>query len=75
MSKDRKQSHRYTDDDVIDAVRSQKHATAKNVSETLECSKQAAQFRLNNLEDEGRIERERIGNTYVYTVVEGEETE
>jgi predicted transcriptional regulator len=67
---DRKHSHRYSDDDVLTAVRAQDHATARGVADELDCSRQTAHYRLNQLQEEGRVESEQIGNTLIWTVVE-----
>lgn len=67
---DGKGSHRYDDSDVLRAVRTQDHASAKGVAEELGCTRQTAHYRLNQLQSEGRVESEQIGNTLIWSVVE-----
>lgn len=67
---DEKQSHRYSDDDVIEAVRSVEYPTTSNVADVLGCSRQAADYRLRNLQDEGKVDAESVGNSLMWSVVE-----
>lgn len=64
-----KHSHRYSDDDVLRAIRTQDHASANGVADELDCSRQTAHYRLKQLQDEGRVQSEKIGNTLIWTVV------
>lgn len=69
---DDKQSHRYSDEDVIEAVRSVnakgEYPTTNNVADELGCTRQAADFRLRRLRDEGEVESERVGNSMMWSV-------
>lgn len=69
-TEDRRGGLQSTDDEVLNAVNEHDHATAKNVAESLGFTREGARLRLVGLLDEGRLERERIGSTDVYTVVE-----
>ena len=63
---ERKQSHRYTDEDILEAVHSVKTATTTSVADELNCTRPAADYRLRRLRDEGRVEATMVGNTLVW---------
>ena len=46
------------------------HATTTKVAESVGVTRQGADYRLRQLEEEGLIESELVGNTLIWTVIE-----
>ena len=46
------------------------HATTVKIAESVGVTRQGADYRLRQLEEEGLIESELIGNTLIWTVIE-----
>lgn len=67
---DEKQSHRYSDDEILNAIREADPATTSNVGNELGCSRQAADFRLRRLEDEERVASQMVGNSLMWSISE-----
>lgn len=63
---ERKQSHRYTDEDILEAVTTVETATTTAIAEELNCTRPAADYRLRKLRGEDRVEATMIGNTLVW---------
>ena len=74
MSKDRdeegKYSETYPDSAFFKAVRQIPVASTQNVAEEVGCSYDLAYRRLGDLYDENKIEREEVGNSFVYYISE-----
>ena len=70
MDEPEKQSHRYSDADVIKAVRNVDMATTMMIAEELGCSRSGAYQRLTKLRDDGRIESSDVGNSLLWSVSE-----
>ena len=60
----------FTDEELVDAVRENEPASTKEVGDAVGCSRQNADYRLRNLEDEGRVKSKMVGNSLVWMVVE-----
>lgn len=65
---ERKQSHRYTDEDILEAVASVGTATTTAIAEELNCTRPAADYRLRKLREEELVEATMVGNTLVWSV-------
>ena len=61
----------YTDEDFITAIADLDRATTTKIIDRLGCSQRTALGRLHDLEDEGEVEVEKVGNTYVWSVSSG----
>jgi predicted transcriptional regulator len=68
MDEPEKQSHRYSDEDVIEAVRNVDTATTMMVAEELGCSRSGAYQRLTKLRDDGRIASRDVGNSLLWSL-------
>ena len=62
-----KQSHRYSDEDVIEAVRNVDTATTKAIADELGCSRSGAYQRLTQLRDEDRVSSTEVGNSLLWS--------
>lgn len=59
----------YSDEDFIQALHDLGGtAGTTDVAERVGCVRDSAYRRLNNLSDEGRVERQRIGNSLIWSV-------
>jgi len=58
----------YSDEVFIEAVESLPVASTSNVAEAVGCSYDLAYRRLNTLYEEGRIQREEVGQAFVFYV-------
>ena len=67
---DDKQSHRYSDDEILEAVRSEQYPTTSNVADALGCSRQAADYRLRNLRESDDVDAKMVGNSLMWSVVD-----
>ncbi|RJT03905.1 ArsR family transcriptional regulator [Halococcus sp. IIIV-5B] len=67
---DGKQSHRYSEEDILSAIREADPATTTNVGNELGCSRQAADFRLRRLSEEEIVDSQKIGNSLIWSVSE-----
>jgi hypothetical protein len=74
MVKDRdeegKYSETYPDSSFFEAVQELPVASTQNVAEEVGCSYDLAYRRLGDLVEDGRLEREEVGNSFVYYVPE-----
>jgi len=60
----------YEDEVFLDAVSENEPATTKEVMDTVEVSRTAALYRLNNLEEDGVLKSKEAGTSLVWMVVE-----
>lgn len=60
---------RYPDEMFIEAVQSLTVASTQNVADNVDCSYDLAYRRLEELEDEGRIVSQIVGNAFVWVLV------
>ena len=61
----------YSDQSFIDAIREINGvATTPKIMDHLGCSQRTALNKLHNLEDGGFVSSEKVGNTYLWSVVE-----
>lgn len=58
----------YTDEEVLEAVRTHEPAGTKEVADELGVARQSADYRLRSLLDEGRISKKKVGNSLVWSV-------
>lgn len=65
-NEDGKYSQSYSDSSFIEAVRDLPVASTQNVAEKVGCSYNLAYRRLGNLFKKGELEREEVGNSFVY---------
>lgn len=49
------------------------HATTTKIAETVGVTRQGADYRLRQLEEQGQVESELVGNTLIWAVVEDAE--
>jgi predicted ArsR family transcriptional regulator len=63
---------RYTDDEVVDAVREHEPAATKEVAGALDMARQSADYRLRKLEEEGSVKSKMVGNSLVWMVEQSE---
>ena len=61
----------HEDAEYIDAVRDTSPATTKAVADKVGVTRQAADYRLRQLDDDGKVEAEMIGNTLVWETNDG----
>lgn len=61
----------YPDEDFLAAVREHTPATTSEVAEAVGCVRQSADYRLRQLESEGRVESKKVGASLVW-MVDGE---
>ena len=61
----------YTDRDFLDAIRAEGGMCGtQDVADRVECSYEAAYKRLRALEDEGRVNCDRVGNARLWQVID-----
>ena len=65
---EKKQSHRYTDEEILEAVTSADTATTNAIANELGCTRPAADYRLRKLRDEGRVNATMVGNTLLWSI-------
>jgi predicted transcriptional regulator len=58
----------YAESQFIGAIGQDDTPTTTDVAEDVGCSSQAALYRLNNMEDEGVVTSELIGNTLIWSL-------
>lgn len=63
-----KYSQSYADEDFVSAVESVPVASTQNVADQVGCSYDLAYRRLNQLFENGAVEREDVGGSFVYYV-------
>ncbi|WP_306058557.1 ArsR family transcriptional regulator [Natronococcus wangiae] len=63
----------FTDEEFLEAVDAASPPTTSNVAEEVDCKYRTAYKWLTDLEDNGKLEREKIGNTLVWLVPDGGE--
>jgi predicted transcriptional regulator len=61
-------SQKFSNEEYLDAVRENEPASTKEVGDAVGCSRQNADYRLRNLEDEGRVKSKMVGNSLVWMV-------
>ena len=61
---------RHTDGDVVEAVAEQEPAGTADVAAALDVTRQAADYRLRRLRDDGRVESDKIGGVLVWSTSE-----
>jgi len=67
---DGKIARQHSDDEIVEAVREHEPATTGEVGETVGMSRQGAGYRLEQLEDDGRITSKSVGPNRVWLPVE-----
>ena len=65
----------FFDEDFLDAVSAVDGATTNEVAEAVGCKYRTAYARLGELEDEGTVTGRKVGNSLVWMLVEGDESE
>jgi len=60
----------YTDDEIIQAIRSNEPAGTQEVADELGLARQSVDYRLRKLLDQGRVEKQKIGNSLAWRVSE-----
>lgn len=60
---------RYSDEVYIDAVREHEPAATSEVAEAVGVARQSADYRLRQLQDDGKVESKKIGNSLAWSVV------
>jgi predicted ArsR family transcriptional regulator len=60
----------HDDAEYIEAVRDADPATTNAIGEAVGVTRQAADYRLRQLADEGKVEAEMIGNTLIWSIAE-----
>lgn len=63
----------YPPERVVEALRAVEPATTQEVADELDCAYQTAYQKLRELEDEGTVASDRVGNVRVWTTEEGGE--
>ncbi|PSP45268.1 hypothetical protein BRC69_06970 [Halobacteriales archaeon QH_6_66_25] len=74
--RDRDSSGRFkpevSDEEILDAVRNHEPAGTSEVGDAVGLARQNADYRLRQLEDEGRIESKKVGRSLVWTLLSDE---
>lgn len=74
--RDRDSSGRFkpevSDEEILDAVRNHEPAGTSEVGDAVGLARQNADYRLRQLEDEGRIESKKVGQSLVWTLLSDE---
>ena len=74
--RDRDSSGRFkpevSDEEILDAVRNHEPAGTSEVVDAVGLARQNADYRLRQLEDEGRIESKKVGQSLVWTLLSDE---
>lgn len=60
---------RFSEKDYIDAVKKHEPASTSEVAETVGVTRQSADYRLRQLEEEGHVKSKMIGNSLAWKVV------
>ena len=60
----------HTDGEVLEAVRNHEPAGTREVADELGIARQSADYRLRRLLDEGRVSKEKVGNSLVWSAGE-----
>jgi len=60
----------YADEDILDAVRECDPPTTTAIADAVGCNQSTAYRRLTELADDGTVERQKVGNTNVWFVVD-----
>lgn len=68
LSEDEDGRRQYPEQSFIEAIEQSSTPTTTDVSEYVGCTQQAALYRLNNMEEEGTVTSEKIGNTKVWSL-------
>lgn len=61
---------RHSDEEYLDAVREHEPAGTSEVAAAVGVARQSADYRLRQLEDEGKVGSKRIGNSLAWSVTE-----
>lgn len=61
---------RHSDEEYLEAVRQHEPAATSEIAEAVGVTRQSADYRLRQLEDDGRVESETIGNSLAWRLVE-----
>jgi Mn-dependent DtxR family transcriptional regulator len=61
----------HSDDEYLDAIRDGNHATS-DIADAVGVARQSADERLRRLAEEGQVDRETVGNSLYWTVVDDE---
>lgn len=61
----------YSEDEYLDAVREHSPASTKEVADAVGVTRQGADYRLRELEDDGRVRSKMVGNSLVWMLAEG----
>lgn len=67
---DGKFESKYSDEDIINAVRKHEPAATSEVAETLGMARQSADYRLRRLLEENRVSKKKVGNSLIWFVEE-----
>lgn len=59
-----------SDEEVLEAVRTHEPAGTREVAENLGIARQSADYRLRNLEEEGRVKSKKIGRELVWMSID-----
>jgi Mn-dependent DtxR family transcriptional regulator len=65
----------HTDEDFIQAVRDGDQPSTPEIADTLGCAERTALVRLNELADEGRVKKRKVGAVNLWRPVGGPEAE
>lgn len=57
-----------SDDEIIEAVKENQPAGTAEVGEAVELSRQNADYRLRKLEDQGKVQKKKIGRTLAWSL-------
>lgn len=57
---------RHSDDEYLDAVREHEPASTREIAETVGVARQSADYRLRNLEEQGKVTSKKIGNSLAW---------
>lgn len=63
---------RHSDEEYLEAVRQHEPAATSEIAETVGVTRQSADYRLRQLEDDGRVVSETIGNSLAWRLGEDE---
>ena len=60
----------YTDEDFIETVRAGDQPTTPEIADALDCADRTALVRLNELAEEGRVRKRKVGSVNLWSVVD-----
>lgn len=63
---------RHSEDEYLDAVREHEPAATSKVAEVVGVARQSADYRLRQLEDDGLVESQKIGNSLAWSIASDE---